>query len=273
MVARNRLSRRELVTLGAAGLVGAFASMPTRRLARCAGQFPGLKWLSFDIIGTAFDVHGSLLAGIAALAEQYSLKIDASEYTDGWIAGYAAGVGAVNRGEAAWTPPDQLLRDAFLAMLDQDGIAAPRPAVVDAFVDLWRKLAPWPDVAGGLKRLHGQYGLAILSNMSVATQTALSKHAGLPFSPALSAETVQAYKPRPAVYRMAIKSLQVRPEQIMMVAAHKYDLDAAQALGFKTAFVARPLELGPDGSVDTTPDPAFDINATDFDDLATKLGK
>ena len=41
--------------------------------------------------------------------------------------------------------------------------------------------------------------------------------------------------------------------------------------GFKTAFVPRPLEYGPGREIDTTPDPAFDVNATDFLDLAAQL--
>jgi 2-haloacid dehalogenase len=60
--------------------------------------------------------------------------------------------------------------------------------------------------------------------------------------------------------------------EIMMVAAHKYDLKAAKSLGFRTAFVARPLERGPGGDVDTTPDPSFDINATSFEEPAEREG-
>ncbi|MCH7749044.1 MAG: haloacid dehalogenase type II, partial [Acidobacteria bacterium] len=29
---------------------------------------------------------------------------------------------------------------------------------------------------------------------------------------------------------------------------------------------------GPDREIDTTPDPSFDVNATDFNDLADRLG-
>jgi len=36
----------------------------------------------------------------------------------------------------------------------------------------------------------------------------------------------------------------------MMVAAHNYDLAAAQALGLRTAFVPRPLEYGPGQTTD-----------------------
>ena len=58
----------------------------------------------------------------------------------------------------------------------------------------------------------------------------------------------------------------------MMVAAHKNDLRAAQTAGFKAAFVARPLERGPDVEIDIAPESEFDINAEDFLDLARKLG-
>jgi 2-haloacid dehalogenase len=59
---------------------------------------------------------------------------------------------------------------------------------------------------------------------------------------------------------------------VMMVAAHKDDLRAAQRAGLKAAFVTRPREHGPDRTPDTTPDPAFDFNASDFNDLAKQLG-
>jgi 2-haloacid dehalogenase len=57
----------------------------------------------------------------------------------------------------------------------------------------------------------------------------------------------------------------------MMVAAHTDDLLAAQALGFKTAFVSRPLEFGPSGRAEETDGMPFDITAHDFLDLADKL--
>jgi 2-haloacid dehalogenase len=58
----------------------------------------------------------------------------------------------------------------------------------------------------------------------------------------------------------------------MMVASHKSDLRAAQAAGMKAAFVERPLEKGPDGGADFLPDAHADVQATDFMDLADKLG-
>jgi 2-haloacid dehalogenase len=58
----------------------------------------------------------------------------------------------------------------------------------------------------------------------------------------------------------------------MMVAAHKSDLRAAQAAGMRAAFVERSLEKGPGGGADLLPDHLADVQATDFMDLANRLG-
>lgn len=58
----------------------------------------------------------------------------------------------------------------------------------------------------------------------------------------------------------------------MMVACHKYDIRAAATQGFQTAFVARPLEFGVGADVDVTYEDEFDVNASDFLDLADQLG-
>jgi 2-haloacid dehalogenase len=54
-----------------------------------------------------------------------------------------------------------------------------------------------------------------------------------------------------------------------MVACHKYDLPGAKAQGFRTAFVAPPLEFGPNGKVDTQAQ--FDLNVASFVELADRL--
>lgn len=74
------------------------------------------------------------------------------------------------------------------------------------------------------------------------------------------------------MYLTAASLLDLKPQQVMMVAAHRDDLDAASALGFPTAYISRPLEFGPDEKTDETEDMSFDIIARDFLDLADKLG-
>ena len=74
------------------------------------------------------------------------------------------------------------------------------------------------------------------------------------------------------MYLGAASALGLEPSQLMMVAAHKGDLRAAQAAGLRTAFVERPLEKGPSGGADLLPDPQSDVQATSFVELAERLG-
>jgi 2-haloacid dehalogenase len=105
--------------------------------------------------------------------------------------------------------------------------------------------------------------------MSLLTE--MAKRAGLPWDCILSAEVFRHYKPDPQTYLGVCDLFGVRPSEMMLVAAHKDDLDAALALGCKTAFVERPLEFGPDKTVDLAREPRFDIHACDFIDLANQL--
>ena len=59
---------------------------------------------------------------------------------------------------------------------------------------------------------------------------------------------------------------------LKVIACHTFDLDAAKAVGFKTAFVRRPKEWGIESPPDPTPNPHHDIIVDDFTDLASALG-
>ena len=63
----------------------------------------------------------------------------------------------------------------------------------------------------------------------------------------------------------------MRPDQLMLVAAHNGDLAAASKVGLRTAFVPRPKEHGPGQTSDLAPAADWDVVATDFLDLARQL--
>ena len=116
--------------------------------------------------------------------------------------------------------------------------------------------------------------MSTLSNRNVSLLTNMAKYAGLPWNWILSAELFGHYKPDPEVYLGAARQLGPTPTQVMMVAAHVDDLEAARKVGLKTALVTRPLEFGPKRKADTAEDGAgvADFIATDFMDLAAHLG-
>jgi 2-haloacid dehalogenase len=102
--------------------------------------------------------------------------------------------------------------------------------------------------------------------------TNMGKFAGLPWDCILSAETFGHYKPDPEVYLGAAKILGLQPEQVMMTAAHTFDLDAAAKLGLRTAYVHRPNER-PNAPPHAMPGAdAYDAVVSSFEELADKLG-
>ncbi len=88
----------------------------------------------------------------------------------------------------------------------------------------------------------------------------------------ISCEAIGKYKLLPESYLTAAKYLQLEPGACCMVACHNFDLDAAKAAGFKTAFVRRPDEWGAEGPPEPNPNPAHDIIVDTFPDLARELG-
>lgn len=101
----------------------------------------------------------------------------------------------------------------------------------------------------------------------------MAKRAGLPWDLILSAEVFKAYKPDRESYLGVAEVYDVAPEKIMLVAAHRSDLDAARKFGLKTAYVERPVEFGADQIKEVTADGRSDIHARDFNDLADQLLK
>jgi len=141
---------------------------------------------------------------------------------------------------------------------------------VDAekFADAWRA-----GYAPSMNRVRtGEFIIAPLSNGSISLMTDPAKHSGLPWDCILGAELVRHYKPDREVYQSAPDILDLKVDEVMMVAAHLGDLRAAKGVGLRTAFVARPLEFGPQGKPDLHPDASVDVAAKDFNDLAGQLG-
>jgi 2-haloacid dehalogenase len=231
-----------------------------------------VRALTFDVFGTVVDWRGSLIREGLAFGAARGIHIDWASFADDWRGGYSPSMNRVRRGELPWTNIDALHRMVLDELLVKYGITSLSEADKDYLNRVWHRLTAWPDAVPALTRLRVRYVLATLSNGNVALLTNMAKYAGLPWDCILSAELMQHYKPDPETYLGAAALLGLRPEQVMMVAAHKGDLRAAQAVGLQTAFVPRPMEWGPERTPDLTPDPAFTVHAVDFNDLAAQLG-
>lgn len=131
------------------------------------------------------------------------------------------------------------------------------------------ELSVHPDVADGVAAL-GRLGckLAALTNGSAANATALLERAGLrdAFGPVLSVDDAGAWKPERGAYELAARVLDQRPEELLLVAAHPWDIDGAGRAGLATAWLNRAG--GPYPGVFRAPD----LVVRDLGALADELG-
>ncbi|MBD3896723.1 haloacid dehalogenase type II [Halomonas sp. ML-15] len=234
-------------------------------------ELAGVKALTFDVFGTVVDWRSSVIRECQALGAARGLNVDWPAFADAWRGGYAPAMDRVRRGELPWTRLDELHRMTLDRLLDEFAIHSLSEADKQHLNRVWHRLTPWDDSVEGLHQLRQGFILATLSNGNMSLLVNMAKHAGLPWDCILSAELAGHYKRDPEVYQMAARLLDLRPQQIMLVAAHQDDLQAAHREGFRTAYVMRPLEHGPDAEPDLSLDPVFDYVAHDFHDLADQL--
>ncbi|HEY8655902.1 MAG TPA: haloacid dehalogenase type II [Candidatus Limnocylindria bacterium] len=120
-----------------------------------------------------------------------------------------------------------------------------------AIADQMTQLPAHGDVVPALEAL-GRTGATIvaLTNSPSAVAEAQLRNAEIRgrFAQVLSADTVRRLKPAPEPYQMAAERTGVAPGELMLVAAHGWDISGALAAGCRAAFVARPgALLDPEG--------------------------
>jgi 2-haloacid dehalogenase len=225
------------------------------------------KVLAFDVFGTVVDWHGSISREAQALIP----GIDGDKFASAWRAGYKPAMADVRSGKLGWTKIDDLHR----LILDR--------ILVDFGIDLseekrrhlnlaWHRLDAWPDTVGGMSRLKSRFMLTTLSNGNLGLLANMAKNAGLPWDLILSAEVFRHYKPDPETYLGVAEIFDIQPSDVMLVAAHEDDLDAAKACGLQTAFVERPLEYGVGKAAAKGDLTRFTYASTDLNDLARQMG-
>jgi 2-haloacid dehalogenase len=237
-----------------------------------ANDLSAVQALTFDVFGTVVDWRGSIIREGRELARAKGIRVDWPAFADAWRAGYRPAMDQVRRGDLPLTNLDALHRLILDSVLDRFGLSALDAAERDHLNRVWHRLRPWPDAVPGLRRLRRRFITAPLSNGNLALLTNMARHAGLPWDCILSADIARHYKPDREVYETAVALLDLAPEQILMVAAHPDDLQAAARTGIRTAFVPRPREWGLGRAPDVPPDVAFDLTASDFGELAGMLG-
>lgn len=105
-----------------------------------------------------------------------------------------------------------------------------------------KELSAYDDVPKGLKQLkENGFRLATLTNSPLPTLTAQLQSAKLTeyFEATLSIDRIKKYKPALETYQWAAKQLSVTVSDVVLVAAHGWDIAGALQAGLQAAFIER----------------------------------
>ncbi|HEX5140774.1 MAG TPA: haloacid dehalogenase type II [Dehalococcoidia bacterium] len=231
-----------------------------------------VKAMVFDTFGTVVDWRGSIIAeGNAYWTPIKKVDVDWAAFADSWRGKYGPFMNKVRSGELPWTKLDDLHRMSLNEVLDEYNVHHLTEPEKQHLNFVWHRLNAWPDAPSGLARLKSRYIISPLSNGNLSLLTEMAKFAGLPWDCILGSDVFKHYKPDPETYLGVADILGIEPGEVMMTAAHTGDLDSARKVGLRTAYVHRPIERPGREPAMPAPD-AYDVVATDFRDMASKLG-
>lgn len=227
------------------------------------------KAFIFDVFGTIVDWRTGVADVCRDTFATKGIDFDPLEFADLWRGEYQPAMEKIRSGNRGYVALDVLHLENLQTVLEKTGLA-------DQFSDTekqelnraWEKLPGWPDSSPGLKALKNRAIIAPCSNGSIALMTRIAKYADLPWDCILGAEIAQNYKPHPDAYLRSVAALGLKPDEVVMVAAHNDDLRHAQKHGLRTAFIARAREHGELQKTDLTPEENWTYLIEKIEDLS-----
>jgi len=252
----------------------------------------GIKALTFDTGGTVLNWHDGFVSALSAAGKKHGVTgKDWHVLANRLRQSSMAKVVSQGKGADAFKELQSLKtfddghREALEELLPEMGLTGLSDAEKRAiWFDAPHRFRAWPDFPEVLPRLRERFLVCSFTLLSYRLIMDTAKVNGLSWDGVFSCEGIGKYKILPESYESVAKYLQLDPSEICMVATHNFDLNAARACGFKSAFVTRKDEWGPTGHPDTdimsksgdkhvaTPDAHHDIICDSFPELAVALG-
>jgi 2-haloacid dehalogenase len=233
----------------------------------------GIKALTFDTGGTILDWHTGIRGALARTGEAHGIDKDWAAMANEFRRRSLGRM--LNHGESAPATMnfDDVHRETLDGIVEDYGLGAFTEADRRRiWWDTIHNLQCWLDFPATLPRLRENFFCVSFTILSFRIIVDTAKKNGLSWDAVISCEAIGKYKVLPEAYHACAGFLQLDPSECCMVACHNFDLDAAKACGFKTAFVRRPDEWGAEGPPDPEPNPHHDFVADSFPELAEQLG-
>lgn len=200
---------------------------------------PKVKAVFFDFMGTCLDWHASVLQSAPSVIGPSKM----SELALEWRRQYFVEISERFRQNLEPEDIDITLARAFEAVLSRfpDQLPAFDSQSKKQMIEAWHSQRPWPEVQEAIQTIRDRIGLEVFvhANGTTRLQLDLTRSSGLDFNMLFSSQLLGLYKPNPDSYKKALELVQLKPEEVVMVAAHAYDLRGAKECGMKTIYIHR----------------------------------
>ena len=197
-----------------------------------------VRAITFDLYGTLLDLEATFAPAFDVFLKDKGAGVDAAEFVRIWEWAYLHEGMVDTFIGGPRTPFEQLRRTTLSQVLARMGIEHSREDIEDL---LTVRATPtlFPDVAQSLAAMKERYTLSVLSNGDLAVLERIVSTLDIPVHRTISVEQAGCYKPDLRVYRRAAELLEVETSGILHVAAHAWDIRAAQTAGMKGAYIDR----------------------------------
>ena len=232
-----------------------------------------VRALLFDTFGTLVDWRTGLITQLEQWGRACNIAADWPGLALAWRRDHVPALAKVRSGQGEWANLDELQAETMRQLVPKFGLPTLSNDTLNHLARMWHELPVWPDTVEGMARLRAKYLVAPLSNGHVALLMQLARAAGITFDAVFGADVFRQYKPYPKTYLGAVALLGCAPGEVLFVASHPSDLEAAAACGLRTCFVSRPLEYGAGVVVEQPPaEGDVDVMVGDLQELATVMG-
>jgi len=167
-----------------------------------------------------FDLNGTLLDPSAVGEDALATAVHAS---------------MVDTVSGSYRPLPELLR----AVLERDG-----EEHLDQALRRFAAMPPYPDASTALDTLRGAgVRVGVLSNSAKSAAESALSTAGLEVELVVGSDAVEVFKPHPRVYAAGVEATGADPAEVVMVAAHWWDVLGASRAGLRSAWVGRKEQV------------------------------
>lgn len=186
----------------------------------------------FDVNETLLDLH--------SIQEWFDVRFAGEMTASHWF-GELLRLSFVSAATDRYVPFTALAAHALSTSASANDVEATADDI-ETIASLMLTLSPHADSRPGIQGLvDAGFTVAALTNSPQDTASAQLQSAGLDdlLDPIMSVEMVERFKPHASVYRAAARRLNVETSDMVMVAAHDWDIAGAMAAGCKGVFIDR----------------------------------